>query len=112
RFLALEVHGSENMREELRLLRAMAFAHGEPEATVLADGLALLARGDLRPALPGLSVPSLWIAGRRDRVVHPDAMRAAAEAAPGPRVLEAQRPGHAPFLPHAGVVGDPDRGFA
>lgn len=112
RFLALEVHGSENMREELRLLRAMAFAHGEPEATVLADGLALLARSDLRPALPVLSVPSLWIAGRRDRVVHPEAMRAAAEAAPDARFLEVQRAGHAPFLTHADLVADAVADFA
>ena len=77
RFIALEAFGSDHMREELLMLRDAVLAHGEPSPRVLAEGLATLDAGDLRAALPGLQLPSLWIAGRRDRLVNPQAMRAA-----------------------------------
>ena len=34
---------------------------------MLCAGLRLLEESDLRAALPGLAMPSLWLAGRRDR---------------------------------------------
>src|SRR5690554_2471361 len=80
RFIALEAFGSDHAKEELRTLRGGLFARGEPAASVLADGLRLLQDADLRPALPELRVPSLWLAGRRDRVVDPRAMREAARS--------------------------------
>lgn len=106
RFLALEAHGSDHVREDLRLLREQVFAHGEPDPAVLADGLRVLDGSDLRAALPALAMPSLWLAGRRDRVVHPDAMREAAALAPGGRFVQVERAGHAPFLTHADAVAD------
>ena len=101
RFIALEAMGSEHMREELRLLQDEVFARGEPAPHVLAQGLALLETTDLRAALPGLAVPSLWIAGRRDRLVDPRALHAAASQVPGARIEIAAHAGHAPFLTHA-----------
>src|SRR3546814_8670511 len=64
RFIALEAFGSDDARGELRTLRAEVFSRGDPAAHVLADGLELLETADLRDVLPGLAVPSLWIAGR------------------------------------------------
>src|SRR5690606_1788401 len=78
RFIALEAFGSDDARHEMRVLRNEVFARGEPAAHVLADGLALLETTDLRDVLPALALPSLWLAGRRDRLVDPRAMRAAA----------------------------------
>lgn len=104
RFIALEAFGSDHMREELRLLREAVLARGEPATAVLADGLRLLHDADLRAALPGLAVPSLWLAGRRDRLVDPRAMRRAATHAPGARYVEVEHAGHAPFLTHADAV--------
>lgn len=101
RFLALEAHGSERMREELRRLRQQVFSRGEPAPEVLGQGLALLAQTDLRGALPQLAVPSLWIGGRRDRLVPWQAMQAAARACPRGRFLRLDGAGHAPFLSHA-----------
>lgn len=112
RFLMLEAQGSDHVREEIRLLRDEVFAHGEPRADVLCDGLALLEDTDLRGALPALAMPSLWLAGRRDRLVSPEAMQAAAALAPGARFHEVARAGHAPFLTHAGEVADALRAFA
>ena len=112
RFLALEAFGSDHMQDELRALRAQVFAHGEPSPSVLADGLRVLDESDLRDALPSLAPPSLWIAGRRDRIVHPEAMRDAAAIAPHACFVEVARAGHAPFLTHADAVADAIEDFA
>ena len=104
RFLMLEAQGSDHVREELRLLRAIVFAQGEPTPQALADGLALLRDTDLREALPALAMPSLWLAGRRDRLVTPAAMQAAAASAPAAQFLEVAGAGHAPFLTHVDPV--------
>jgi pimeloyl-[acyl-carrier protein] methyl ester esterase len=104
RFIALEAFGSDDARGELRALRAELFARGEPAAHVLADGLQLLEKSDLRAQLPGLRVPSLWLGGRRDRLVDPRAMREAAARAPAAVSATIEHGGHAPFLTQADEV--------
>jgi len=111
RFIALEAFGSDDARGELRALRNEVFARGEPPAEALAQGLDLLQSVDQRPLLPSLAVPSLWIAGRRDRVVDPRAMRAAASRTPGARFAQIEHGGHAPFLTHADEVAHAIAGF-
>ena len=103
-FVALEAFGSDHAKDEIRALRNELFARGEPAAHVLADGLELLETGDLRAALPTLSVPSLWLGGRRDRLVDPRAMQAAAALAPRSTMHVVEHAGHAPFLTHADEV--------
>lgn len=104
RFVALEAFGSDHAREEIRAMRDCLFARGEPTAQVLADGLALLETSDLRATLPTLPVPSLWLAGRRDRLVDPRAMREAAALATQADMHVIEHAGHAPFLTHADEV--------
>ena len=106
RFVALEAFGSEHAKDEIRTLRDGLFERCEPAASVLADGLELLETADLRTALPGLQVPSLWLAGRRDRLVDPRAMRDAAALAPGASLHVVEHAGHTPFLTHAEEVAD------
>jgi pimeloyl-[acyl-carrier protein] methyl ester esterase len=109
RFVALEAFGSDHAKDELRELRAELFARGEPAARVLVDGLRILETIDQRPLLPRLRVPSLWMAGRRDRLVDPRAMRDAAalieqagHASAG--FVQIEHAGHAPFLTHVDEV--------
>lgn len=109
RFVALEAFGSDHAKDELRELRAELFARGEPAARVLVDGLRILETSDQRPLLSQMRVPSLWIAGRRDRLVDPRAMRDAAaliEQAGHASATFAQieHAGHAPFLTHVDEV--------
>lgn len=104
RFIALEAFGSDHAREELRTLQEGLFSRGEPAPHVLADGLALLENSDLRAALPTLGVPSLWLAGRRDRLVDPRAMQQASNIAANAHYAMVEHAGHAPFLTHADVV--------
>lgn len=101
RFIALEAFGSNHARQEIHALRSSLFEHGEPTAQVLAEGLELLQHTDMRGALPTLQVPSLWLAGRRDRLVNPAAVRAAANATPCASLHVVEHAGHAPFLTHA-----------
>lgn len=104
RFLALEAFGLADARERVRQLRTLALQRGAPSPRVLAEGLRLLESTDLRPDLAALPAPSLWIAGRRDRVVSPSAMRAAAALAQDARFLQIDHAGHAPFLTHPQAV--------
>jgi pimeloyl-[acyl-carrier protein] methyl ester esterase len=110
-FLALESLGSASAQDELRRLRAQAFERGEPAPRALQEGLALLDSVDLRDRLPGLRVPSLWLSGRRDRLVPSGAMPAAAALAPGARSVVIDGAGHAPFLGAADRVAAEIDGF-
>jgi pimeloyl-[acyl-carrier protein] methyl ester esterase len=103
RFLALEAMGSNQAQDQLRELKARVFERGEPTAQALEDGLRLLASGDFRARLAQLAVPSLWIAGRNDRLIPPAAMRWASEQCGQGRFVEIPS-GHAPFLGHAPTV--------
>lgn len=110
RFLALEAMGSDHARSELRELKSHVFERGEPAPSALADGLKVLETADVRAALSDLAVPSLWIAGRRDRLINPAAMRWSAEHARG-RFVECDS-GHAPFLTHADALARTIADFA
>ena len=112
RFVALEAFGSDDARQALRTLRGDLFARCEPAAHVLADGLRLLETVDLRAQLPSLRMPSLWLAGRRDRLVDPRAMRMAAAMTPHAMFAQVEHAGHAPFLTHADEVARAIGGFA
>lgn len=103
RFLALEAMGSPDPRAELRRLREDVFARGEPDLRVLKEGLRLLEHTDLRGRLAELVPPSVWLAGRRDRLVHPEAMQWSA-AQCGGDFREIAHAGHAPFIGHASAL--------
>ena len=105
-FLALESLGSATAQEDLRNLKNHAFERGEPAERVLQEGLLLLDRADLREALTRLKPPSLWISGRRDRLVPAGAMPAAAKLAHAARSVVIASAGHAPFLGATAQVAD------
>lgn len=98
RFLALETLGAEHAQDERHWLRQLLQAVPQPSRAVLVEGLQMLQGTDLRAALPTLRCPSLWIGGRRDRLVPPEALQAAAAAAPGGRAVLLERAAHAPFI--------------
>ncbi len=104
RFLALDTMGSEHARSELRILKQDLYARGKPAPAALQAGLQLLEQSDLRTLLPALPVPSLWLGGRRDLLVPPKAMQAAAAVSPRATFVEIAGGGHAPFLGHADLV--------
>lgn len=103
RFLTLEAMGSADPRAELRHLRTLVFARGEPDLRVLQEGIRILETSDRRAALPDLAVPSTWIAGHRDRLVPPQAMQWSASQCGG-TYHEIEHAGHAPFFGHTNAV--------
>jgi pimeloyl-[acyl-carrier protein] methyl ester esterase len=111
RFLALEVLGSHDAQAELRELRPRVFARGEPALSALHEGMRILETVDLRPQMRDIAVPNLWIAGRRDRLVPPDAMRWASRQNTLGEFLEVSS-GHAPFIAYAKEVADAISSFA
>jgi pimeloyl-[acyl-carrier protein] methyl ester esterase len=111
RFLALETLGSDQSHDELRELKAHVFERGDPSLQALEQGLDILRVTDRRGDLADLSVPSLWIGGRRDRLVPVAAMRWAAQHSAAGDFLEIAS-GHAPFLRHADEVAAAIRAFA
>lgn len=110
RFLALETLGSPDPQAELRELKRIAFAHGEPSPDALAEGLRILRATDLRERLGELSSSSLWISGRRDRLIPAAAMAWSAERSGGK--LLSINAGHAPFLSDTDVVASAIASFA
>jgi pimeloyl-[acyl-carrier protein] methyl ester esterase len=111
RFLALETLGSAHGHEELRALKAHVFERGDPSLAALEQGLDVLRSTDLRARLPALSLPNLWIAGRRDRLVPLAATRWAAQHSARGDFIEISS-GHAPFLSHAPDVAAAIAAFA
>jgi pimeloyl-[acyl-carrier protein] methyl ester esterase len=103
RFLALEALGSEHTQACLHELRTHVFERGEPVLAALQAGMQMLEMTDLRARLPRLSMPSAWLAGRRDRLVPAAAMRWAAQQSPQGQFVEFPS-GHAPFIGHADKV--------
>ena len=100
RFLALQVHGSDEGRRTLAALRERLFERGEPAAGVLADALSTLKRTDLRSRLPNVTAPALVIGGERDALVPLAATRALADALPNATHATIAGAAHAPFLSH------------
>lgn len=100
RFIALEVHGSDTERRDLRTLHQTMLRRPPPSPQALASGLAMLRSNDLRQELPDLKMPALWISGRRDRLVPSAASAAAAELCANGSHVEIRGAGHAPFMGH------------
>ena len=104
RFIALQLRGSENERELLALLRGRLFSRGEPDMGALRGGLDILRDADLRAGLPEIVQPTLLIAGERDRLTPPGALRYMAQVMPSARLVEVKGAAHAPFLSHPEIV--------
>lgn len=111
RFLALEAMGSDDAQAELRNLKSLVFARGEPAVGALECGMRILETADLRGRLHELAMSNLWIAGRRDRLVPVAAMRWAAQQNPQSRFIEISS-GHAPFVAHAADIAAAVESFA
>lgn len=105
RFLALEALGSARATALLRELYQDVMAHGPPTREALQRGLELLQHSDARPDVARLRQPSLWFAGRRDRLVPAPSMQWCARTAARSRLLELDS-GHMPFLGHAPVMAE------
>jgi pimeloyl-[acyl-carrier protein] methyl ester esterase len=102
-FLALQVRGDERAMETLRVLRRRVLAAGRTHPEALCAGLDVLRHSDLRERLESLSVPTLVIAGERDRLTPPGGSRELAARIRRARFALIERAAHAPFISHRDI---------
>ena len=111
RFLGLQIRGSEGERELLAKLRARLASGGEPSLAALRGGLDILRDADLRGVLAQIGLPTLVIAGERDKLTPPQASQYLAQAMPKARLVEIGGAAHAPFLSHPEVFLEQVKNF-
>lgn len=100
RFLSLQARGGDAAREVISLLRARMQAQAEPNPEVLAAGLELLRKVDLRDQVGQVRCPTLVVHGAYDTLCAPEAGAWLAEHLPNGRLALHERAAHAPFLSH------------
>ncbi len=110
-FIALQLRGSRNAGESLRVIEMALAEQGAPRREALLAGMALLDRVDLRELVPRIVQPVLLIAGQNDRVTAPDAVRWLANSLPHATLFEVPRAGHAPMVSHHVEVAATIRDF-
>ena len=100
RFLALQVRGSEQEREQLATLRSSLQSRGEPDMAALEAGLGILRNADLRMELAKIGTPVLVIGGVRDTLTPMQASEYMAAHLPAAQLATIAGAAHAPFLSH------------
>ena len=100
RFIAIQSMGSDNPREEQRIIRDRVFRHGYPQIAALEGGLALLHNTNLRPRLAEINCPTLLLAGVHDSLFRRSAAVRTQELIKNAGIVVIQGAGHAPFLSH------------
>lgn len=101
RFLGLCAQGSMNMKNELKQLKSIIFAAGEPSAAALESGLQILQSSSLLHLLGKVEQPVHWIMGGFDRIVPPSCGKTAAQLMPNASVSIIDKAAHLPFFSHA-----------
>lgn len=100
RFIAIQAIGSDNSREEQRIMRDRVFRHGHPQLAALKGGLKILHETNLRPRLPELNCPVLLITGEHDSLFRRAAVEHTLSLIWNARLAMIKGAGHAPFLSH------------
>ncbi len=100
RFIALEVHGSDTMKVDLKRLRVMVRDAELPTRNALQAGIRLLQDTDMRQDLDRISLPVMLIGGSRDRLVSPASLEATQTLIRDSRLCLIPKAGHAPFIGH------------
>ncbi|MBE9562077.1 MAG: alpha/beta fold hydrolase, partial [Proteobacteria bacterium] len=98
RFLALQVRGCDNAREQLRKLSF--FSANPPKIDALHSGLQLLQNTDLRSQLQQINCPSLLCLGKRDKIVPVEVGEACQIYWPTLNKIIIKPAAHIPFLSH------------
>ena len=100
RFVALQVHGSDQARALRAQLRGELFARGNPSRAALQAALELLADTDLRPEVGAIRQATTVIAGARDVLTPAAAGEWLARALPHGAFRLIPGAAHAAFLSH------------
>ena len=97
-FLTLQVAGSENADEILKILKLLLVKNYEPKELLAA--LEMLRTQDMRKAIPNYKCPVLFVGGRNDKLVSANSLKASSMLAPLGKVNIIENAGHAPMISH------------
>jgi len=100
RFIAIQAMGSDNPREEQRILRDRVFRHGDPQIAALEGGLKILHDTDLRFRLAEIKIPMLLLTGEHDSLFRRQAAEQTQLLNDNSKLVVIKGSGHAPFLSH------------
>jgi pimeloyl-[acyl-carrier protein] methyl ester esterase len=109
RFVAVQARGDSRTQPVAGVLQRLY--ERSPPRHVLAAGLVVLSKADLRRELPRVRQPTLVLHGARDRIVPPAAGRRLAAALPDARFCLLRSCAHAPFLSQPARVARAIRDF-
>jgi pimeloyl-[acyl-carrier protein] methyl ester esterase len=100
RFIAIQAFGSDNAREEQRIMRERIFRHGYPQLAALEGGLRILHESNLRPRLSEIKCPCLLLTGEHDSLFRQSAVASTLPLIKNAQLAMIKGAGHAPFLSH------------
>ena len=103
RFLALQTLGTENARQDVRVLQDAVLSLPSPAVDVLNAGLEMLRNIDLRQDLTALTVPFLRIYGALDGLVPRKIVPQLDQLWPQSRSQVIAKAAHAPFISHPDI---------
>jgi len=111
RFLTLQMRGSDRVHATLRVLKQELAARPEPKPAALALGLDLLREEDLRPQLPDIRCPTLWLFGQNDTLVPARVAERIERLMSAAQTETIAGAAHAPHLSHPQETGQTIRTF-
>ncbi|CDG47371.1 pimeloyl-ACP methyl ester esterase BioH [Serratia symbiotica] len=100
RFLALQTLGTNNARQDARLLKSVVLNQPMPTVEVLNGGLEILRTADLRQPLAGLALPLLRVYGYLDGLVPRKVAERLDISWPHSASVMVPKAAHAPFISH------------
>lgn len=99
-FLQLQTLGTENARQDARILKNAVLSLPMPSASVLSGGLEILKTADLRQPLTTLTLPFLRLYGRLDGLVPRRIIPVLDALWPQSQSVIFDKAAHAPFISH------------
>ncbi len=100
RFMALQVMGSPQARQDIKTLKSAVCDRSSPDPQALLRDLRILEKWDLREKLIDLVVPSFVILGRLDALVPSSVGVSLLDHAPKSVIHVCRQATHAPFISH------------
>lgn len=112
RFLILQALGEHGPKQQVKQLQSAIEAGGKPKDSALTGGLEILLHSNLRPKLSQISLPSLIIHGKNDRLCPSGAAEAMHHSLQQSELELLPGCAHAPFLSKSNLTMELIRVFA
>lgn len=105
-FLKIQAMGSQNVRQDIKVIRDLVMQYELPHEKTLDESLALLETVDLRSQLNDINLPTLRLYGRLDSLVPKASIDLISALMPKSDVHVFDKASHAPFISHPQEFND------